>query len=315
MSAQALAPTLGLGETILLGIVAVIMIACALCVLTAQRAVTAAVSMIGVMLGLATLYIANEAPFLGVTQVVVYTGAVMTLVMFVIMLVGVGGHEPILGAKGTPVPVVLLTGAAMVALLVALVWRSGIATVNGLGGGNNATPADLAQLLFSEHVVTMEITGTLLVVAAVGAMALTHRQRVKKAMSQADHEAARMRAYATKGIHPGQKPMPGVYASTNSAAAPALDASGQALTSSLPRPLVVRGQDLDLASASPEAAAAQRQGTATARLDATVGTSGMPSMPGAAAPRVAQPVRGARTQVDQGAQGDAEQTAAQETNQ
>ena len=99
-----------------------------------------------------------------------------------------------------------------------------------------------------------------------------------------------MRACADKGAHPGQKPMPGVYAATNTAAAPALAADGAALEESVPRVLRVRGQDLELSEVSPEMGAAQRAGTIAAREDATVGLSGMPAMPGAAAPRVAQPV-------------------------
>ena len=49
--------------------------------------------MVGVMLGLAILYIANSAPFLGVAQIVVYTGAIMMLFLFVIMLTGIGTSD------------------------------------------------------------------------------------------------------------------------------------------------------------------------------------------------------------------------------
>ena len=99
-----------------------------------------------------------------------------------------------------------------------------------------------------------------------------------------------MRAFAETGAHPGQKPMPGVYAATNAAAAPALGADGEALEESIPRVLRVRDQGLELSEVSPEMGAAQRAGTITAREVATVGRSGMASMPGAAAPVVAQPV-------------------------
>ncbi|OLO43581.1 NADH-quinone oxidoreductase subunit J, partial [Actinomyces oris] len=91
---------LGLGEAIVFGVVALVTVACGIGVLTAKRAVNAAINMIGIMISLAVLYIVNESPFMGITQVVVYTGAVMTLVLFVIMLVGVGGDEPV-GAAGT----------------------------------------------------------------------------------------------------------------------------------------------------------------------------------------------------------------------
>ena len=110
-----------------------------------------------------------------------------------------------------------------------------------------------------------------------------------------------MQDYTTKGAHPGQKPMPGVYASTNSAAAPALGADGEAVEESVPRVLRARGQGLDLSDVSPEMGLAQRSGTIVSRQDSVggvgaigsrdTGRSGMPAMPGAAAPVVKQPVR------------------------
>ena len=95
---------LSVGETILFAVVALIAVTCGLGLLTAKRAVSAAANMIGIMICLAVLYITSEAPFLGITQIVVYTGAVMTLVLFVIMMVGVGGEEPMAGTGPPAVP-------------------------------------------------------------------------------------------------------------------------------------------------------------------------------------------------------------------
>ena len=85
--------TVSTGETILFAVVSLITVVCGLGLLTAKRAVLAAANMIGIMICLAILYIAGGAPFLGITQIVVYTGAVMTLVLFVIMMVGVGARS------------------------------------------------------------------------------------------------------------------------------------------------------------------------------------------------------------------------------
>ena len=94
--------------------------------------------------------------------------------------------------------------------------------------------------------------------------------------------------------------MPGVYASTNSAAAPALGADGEAVEESVPRVLRARGQGLELSDVSPEMGLAQRSGQIVSRQDSVggvgvtgsqdTGRSGMPAMPGAAAPAVKQPV-------------------------
>ena len=295
---------LGLGEAIVFGVVALVTVACGIGVLTAKRAVNAAINMIGIMISLAVLYIVNESPFMGITQVVVYTGAVMTLVLFVIMLVGVGGDEPV-GAAGTvmrrPVLILLGLGLGLAGALTAVVWRSTLPTPAGLKDSAKAAPDLLAVTLYHDHVVTMELTAILLIVAAVGALTLTHRQRIRARLSQRAVAAGKMQDYAAKGAHPGQKPMPGVYASTNSAAAPALDAQGEAVEESVPRVLRARGQGLELSDVSPEMGLAQRSGTIVSRLAGAsengqaggprdARRSGMPSMPGAAAPAVKQPV-------------------------
>ncbi|CED90221.1 NADH-quinone oxidoreductase subunit J [Actinomyces succiniciruminis] len=286
------------GEAILFVVVAFITVGCGIGLLTARRAVIAAVSMIMIMLGLAVLYIAGEAPFLGITQVVVYTGAVMTLVLFVIMMVGVGGDEPIAAHSTATKGLAALFGAGLIVVLSAVVWRTVFPAAAGLADGDDATPQTLAAVLFGDHVVTMELTGLLLIIAAVGALTLTHRQRVRPRLTQRDRVEAKMRAYAETGAHPGQKPMPGVYAATNTAAAPALAASGEALEESIPRVLRVRGQDLELSDVSPEMGAAQRAGRITSREDASVGRSGMPAMPGAPAPDVVQPLAPAEAPAD-----------------
>lgn len=283
--------TVSTGETILFAVVALVTVVCGIRLLTAKRAVSAAVNMIAIMIALAVLYIANEAPFLGITQIVVYTGAVMTLVLFVVMLVGVGGDEPV-GSAGSPATkwIIALFGLGLAVLVAGVVWRTQFPDAAGLDQGQGAAPADLATLLFGQHVVAMELTGLLLIVAATGALTLTHRQRIRAKVTQRTTVDAKMRAYTERGAHPGQKPMSGVYASTNTAAAPAISASGQTVEESIPRVLRARGQGLELAEVSPEYAAAQRAGRIRSREDADVARSGMPSMPGAAAPVVVQPV-------------------------
>ena len=54
----------------------------------------------------------------------------------------------------------------------------------GLDSGARATPAQLAVALFGDHVVVMELTGLLLIIAAVGTLALTHRERIRPRITQ-----------------------------------------------------------------------------------------------------------------------------------
>ena len=118
--------TISTGETILFAVVAGVTVACGFGLLTAKRAVSAAVNLIGIMIGLAVLYIAGEAPFLGITQVVVYTGAVMTLVLFVVMLVGVGGDEPVSTGSAATTWIVGVFGLGLVVALVGAVAGSAV---------------------------------------------------------------------------------------------------------------------------------------------------------------------------------------------
>lgn len=283
------AGTTSTGETILFAIVAGVTVACGFGLLTAKRAVSAAVNMIGIMIGLAVLYVAGEAPFLGVAQVVVYTGAVMTLVLFVVMLVGVGGDEPVSTGSAVTTWIVGVFGLGLVVALVGAVAGSASPAAEGLDSGARATPAQLAVALFGDHVVVMELTGLLLIIAAVGALALTHRERIRPRITQRATARAKMRAYAERGAHPGQKPMSGVFAATNTAAAPALNADGEAVEESVPRVLRVRGQGLELEEVSPESSAARAAGRPRADV-VDVARSGMATMPGAAAPAVVQPL-------------------------
>ena len=187
--------------------------------------------------------------------------------------------------------VVVVLGALMLAGLVFLMG----------GGPPVAERIGLPTFYFLNRQALYLAPTILLIVAAVGALTLTHRQRIRARLSQRAVAAGKMQDYAAKGAHPGQKPMPGVYASTNSAAAPALDAQGEAVEESVPRVLRARGQGLELSDVSPEMGLAQRSGTIVSRLAGAsengqaggprdARRSGMPSMPGAAAPTVKQPV-------------------------
>ncbi|MCH9733750.1 MAG: NADH-quinone oxidoreductase subunit J, partial [Actinomycetia bacterium] len=80
-------------EAILFWILAVVSVVGAIGVVASPKAVYSAIALAGTMIALAVLYIVQDAPFLGVVQVVVYTGAVMMLFLFVLMLIGVDSSE------------------------------------------------------------------------------------------------------------------------------------------------------------------------------------------------------------------------------
>lgn len=232
------------GEEVLFWCLAPIMVLAALGLVFARRAVYAAMSVVVVMVSLAVLYVAQEAPFLGVVQVIVYTGAVMMLFLFVLMLVGVDASDSFVDALRGQRWVAALVGLGLGAVLVGVVLRAGdIAPVGMTQANAQGNPAGVALVLFGDFVFTLEVVGILLITAAVGAIVLTHRQRLTRRISQKELADARV---ATAGrLTP--LPAPGVYAHSNAMDVAALGADGRPLEQSVPRVLRVRGQERSVA--------------------------------------------------------------------
>jgi NADH-quinone oxidoreductase subunit J len=223
-------------------ILAPIMVLAALGILFVRKAVHAALLLAVVMLGLALLYLVQDAPFLFAVQIIVYTGAILMLFLFVVMLVGVDTSdslvETIRGQRLMATVVGLLFGLT----LVLGVAQVGVGTITGLEAANtDGNVLGLAKLLFTRYVFAFEVTSALLITAALGAMVLAHRERLVARPSQADLAKQRMRDYAATGKHLGPLPAPGVYARHNAVDTPALLPDGTPSEDSVSRVLVARG--------------------------------------------------------------------------
>lgn len=245
------------GEVALFWILAPIMVLAALGLIFARRAVHAAFMVIIVMVSLAFLYTAQDAPFLGVAQVVVYTGAVMMLFLFVLMLVGVDSSDSLVETLKGQRWIGFLLGLGLTAILVGVFSAATLPRTVGLEAANADTnPVGLARLIFGDWVFTFELAGVLLVIAAVGALVLTHRQRIGKAPNQKERADRRVLAAAAGEVSLTPLPAPGVYARSNAVDVPALDAAGRPIEASVSRVLRIRGQERgvdDLASATVDA--------------------------------------------------------------
>nr|WP_218848873.1 NADH-quinone oxidoreductase subunit J [Nocardioides perillae] len=218
------------------------MVLAALGLLVVRKAVHAALLLAVVMISMALLYLALEAPFLFAVQIIVYTGAILMLFLFVLMLVGVDasdsvvetirGQRVLAGVVGVLFAVVVLVGLGQVTLGTAV----GLEAANE--GGNIEA---LANVLFSRYVFAFETTSALLITAAVGAMVLTHRERLSPRATQADRAAQRVRDWSETGKPLGPLPSPGVYARHNAVDTPALLPDGTPAEDSVPRVLTARG--------------------------------------------------------------------------
>ncbi len=223
-------------------ILAPVMVVCALGLLFARKAVHCALLLAVVMISLAVLYVVQDAPFLFAVQIIVYTGAIMMLFLFVLMLVGVDASdsvvETIRGQRLFAIVVGLLFGVT----LVVGVAQVSVGAIAGLDQANEQgnVPA-IAQVLFTRYVFAFEVTSALLITAALGAMVLAHRERLTPRLDQRAVVEQRMRDYAESGKHLGPLPPPGVFARHNAVDTPALLPDGSPAEASISRVLAARG--------------------------------------------------------------------------
>jgi NADH-quinone oxidoreductase subunit J len=227
----------GTGEAVTFWLLGPLAVLAALGILFSRKAVHSALLLALTMLSLAVLYLAQDAPFLGVVQVVVYTGAVMMLFLFVLMLVGVDSGDSLVetlrGQRIAAVVAALGFGAMLVfGLGDVVVSNKGLDKANS--GGN---VEGLANLIFSRYVFAFEVTSALLITAAMGAMILAHRERQEERVTQQDLSRQRFRG----GRNPAPLPGPGVYARHNAVDTPALLPDGSPAEISVSRVLVARG--------------------------------------------------------------------------
>ena len=151
-------------------------IGCALAVVAQRNPLYSAISLVGVFVSLACLYVMLAAPFIAAVQVIVYAGAIMVLVVFVIMLLNVEQEE-----RGrTRLKFLVPTAVALAAVLIAEVAFI-LVTVQEFRVNPTATGSDIGltqsigSQLFTRYLLPFEITSILLLMAIVGAMTLARR--------------------------------------------------------------------------------------------------------------------------------------------
>jgi NADH-quinone oxidoreductase subunit J len=236
------------GASVAFWLLAPVMVLAALGMIFAKKAVHCALCLATVMISLAVQYAALQAPFLFVVQIIVYTGAILMLFLFVLMLVGVDAADSLVETiKGQRV-LALLAGLGVGALLIFAVGNAVVGKPLGLDSANSqygSNVSGVAALIFTRYVFAFEATSALLITAALGAMVLAHRERLTKKQTQTDLVSERMRRYAETGEHPGPLPTPGVFARHNAVDTPALLPDGSVAETSVSATLHARGIVMD----------------------------------------------------------------------
>jgi NADH-quinone oxidoreductase subunit J len=165
--------------TILFIIFAGLAIGCAIAMVSQSNPLYSAISLIGVFIALASLYVTLAAPFIAAVQVIVYAGAIMVLVIFVIMLLNVEQAEPRRKRLMFLVPVAIGMAAILIAET-AFILYSVQTSESSLPGGlsNVGLTHSIGEGLFTKYLLPFEITSVLLLMAIVGAMSLARRTDV-----------------------------------------------------------------------------------------------------------------------------------------
>jgi NADH-quinone oxidoreductase subunit J len=228
------------GEAVLFWILAPITVFAALAIVGSKKAVHSALWMAVVMVNLAMFFAVQSAPFLAVAQVVVYTGAVMMLFLFVLMLIGVDSSDSLVETIRGQRVAAMVAGLGFGIVLIAGIRDASVGGFTGLTAANNAQGGNvegIASLIFTRYVFAFEVVGALLITAALGAMVLAHREQIGERITQKERSIARFK----EGGIVTPLPAPGVYARTNAVDVPALLPDGSLSELSVSQVLQARG--------------------------------------------------------------------------
>ena len=210
------------GEAVQFWVLGTVAVLGALGVVTATKAVYSAIFLATTMIVLAVFYVAHGALFLGVVQVVVYTGAVMMLFLFVLMLIGVDSSDSLRETLRGQRTAAVLIAAGFATLLCAGIANATVVATAGtepgpIAAGGVGSVEEIARLIFVEYLWAFELTGALLITATLGAVVLAHRERFGPKRTQREVSIERFR----RGGNSTPLPNPGVYARHNAADTPA----------------------------------------------------------------------------------------------
>ena len=150
-------------------------VGCAFSVVYQRNPLYSAISLIGVFLSLACLYVTLAAPFIAAVQVIVYAGAIMVLVVFVIMLLNVEEEEHRITRLKQLLPAALFLGIILLGQIAYVISQVKTDKNIKISESTVGVTDSVGTGLFSTYLLPFEITSLLLLMAIVGAMSLARR--------------------------------------------------------------------------------------------------------------------------------------------
>lgn len=182
-------------EFVVFVIFAIAALAGAITLVVARNPVYSAMGLLLTMFSMAVFYVLNDAHFVAAVQVIIYAGAVMTLFLFVIMLIGIDKEEDSEEQIPFQRPVVAVLGGGLI-LLILLAGRTAW-VVSDAGGAEVGTIENIAEELFGTWMLPFQATILLLTIAAVGSVALA---RYEGKLVAPDDEPAKQEDSAEAGV-------------------------------------------------------------------------------------------------------------------
>lgn len=154
-------------------------------VISFRNPVHSALSLIMTLFGVALAFLSQSADFLAVMEIIVYAGAIVVLILFVIMFLGVDRKEdvtvePFVGQRPLAAAGVVITFAGIIYLMASSHWVTGAKSVSTSGvalAGSSKNITQLGSALFTTYIFAFEITAALLMIAVIGAVILARRER------------------------------------------------------------------------------------------------------------------------------------------
>jgi NADH-quinone oxidoreductase subunit J len=168
-------------DSIVFAVGAFLILVGAIGVVISRNPVHAALMLVMTLLGVAVLFVEQQANFLAAVQVIVYAGAIVVLFLFVIMFLGVDrrenlGDEPLPAQRPLALILVALGLAGLFFLGIVAHWSVGAHSVVGEARGQvGGDTAALGRSVFTTYLFPFEVTSALLVIAVVGAVVLARR--------------------------------------------------------------------------------------------------------------------------------------------
>lgn len=178
-----------MAELILFFVFGSLALAGGLTVVAAKNPVHSAMGLMLTLFSLAVFYVVQAAHFVAAVQIIVYAGAVMTLFLFVIMLIGVDKEESLKETIRFQRPLVVLLGLSVLAIGVVVAVGGRFAWVTGTplaGQEINGTVEAIGDELFTTWLLPFEATSLLLIIASVGALALAFYAPRRRQRSEED---------------------------------------------------------------------------------------------------------------------------------